>query len=84
MLNTIQSLPVPTRRIYLTEVSMISNITELERMPRDNDGTLEEEFETLEGPYQRIEAQYGSWENESSNNYFSIYCIVIILLNICM
>ena len=61
MLNTIQSLPVPTQRIYLTEVSMISNITEHERMPRDNDGTREEEFETLECPYQRLKAHYGSW-----------------------
>jgi hypothetical protein len=69
---------------YLTEDSFIQNITELERMPRDNDGTLEEEFETLEDPYQRIKAQYGSWENTSSTNYSPIYCIVIILLNICM
>merc|ERR1719234_2282536 len=43
-----------------TNTSIPSNETsnELERRPRDNTGG---EHESLEGPYKRLQAQYGSW-----------------------
>ena len=63
----------------MTEVIIISNNTELDRMPRDNDGQ-----EILEGPYQRLRAQYGNWENSGSKHYFYINFVIITLVNMCL
>merc|ERR1719499_428581 len=66
----------------ITEVIIIGNITELERMPRNN----EEYYEGLEEPYLRLQAQYGGWENAGAGleqcllNFF--VCTVLILLEI--
>lgn len=40
---------------------IFSNYTELERMPRENGDDAS--FESLDGPYQRLQARYGSWKN---------------------
>jgi len=42
-----------------TEVILMGQVTELERMPRDNLDNLE----PLEGAYNRLDAQYGGWKN---------------------
>jgi len=66
-----------TENDEMTEVIIISNFTELERMPRDNDDTSGEVYEGLEGPYQRLQARYGGWEN-TGRQYKS--CVQLILL----
>jgi len=65
----------------LTEVIEVSNITELDRMPRDNDGISEGAYE---GPYQRLKSQYGGWENSATKIRFSNIFIVITVSLICM
>ena len=45
-----------------TEVITIGQVTELERMPRDND-----QFEPLDRAYKRLEAQYGGWDNSGGD-----------------
>ena len=62
-----------------------SNYTELERMPRENGD--DSSFENLDGPYQRLQARYGSWKNGArpvGSKYqemlavFSILCILYL------
>ena len=65
---------------------LCSNYTELERMPRENGD--DSSFENLDGPYQRLQARYGSWKNKahpvgSGINQemlviFSILCILYL------
>ena len=45
-----------------------SNYTELERMPRENGDDDDTSFENLDGPYQRLQARYGSWKNKAPYN----------------
>merc|ERR1712130_776062 len=49
----------------MTEVIIISNYTELERTPRENGDDDDASFENLDGPYQRLQARYGSWKNQA-------------------
>jgi len=60
----------------LTEVINVSNITELDRMPRDNDGISEGAYE---GPYQRLKSQYGGWENSAANLQFCTFFVIITI-----
>ena len=46
-----------------TETILMGEVTELERMPRDNLDNLE----PLEGAYKRLEAQYGGWEESAAS-----------------
>ena len=52
---------------------------ELERRPRDNTGG---EHESLEGPYKRLQAQYGSWQNSAvkCGGTFKVFIVVSFLL----
>ena len=49
----------------MCEHFVCSNYTELERMPRENGDDDDASFENLDGPYQRLQARYGSWKNQS-------------------
>merc|ERR1712083_1101377 len=51
---------------------------ELERRPRDNTG----EHESLEGPYKRLQAQYGSWQNGAGVQFVrtdQIFFVIFLL-----
>lgn len=62
-----------------TEVIMIGQVTELERMPRGND-----EIEPLDDAYKRLEAQYGGWQNnEGSEPGGSGIILVIYVVHVC-
>jgi len=66
----------------MTEVIIISNFTELERIPRDNYDQSGEEFARLDGPYQRLQAQYGGWENSGSKlkTCAEIMMLIVVIL----
>ena len=62
-----------------TEVIMIGQVTELERMPRGND-----EIEPLDDAYKRLEAQYGGWQNNGgSEPGGSGIILVIYVVHVC-
>ena len=82
LLYTLEESEISTEN--MTEVIIISNFTELERMPRDNDGQAGEGFERLEGPYHRLQAQYGGWENSGLKYKISVQVMIFIVVNICL
>merc|ERR1712062_846744 len=49
---------------------------ELERRPRDNTG----EHESLEGPYKRLQAQYGSWQNSAIQSKRTSQVLFVLFL----
>merc|ERR550517_406209 len=66
-----------------TNTSIASNGTsnELERRPRDNTGG---EHESLDGPYKRLQAQYGSWQNSAAvecRRTHPVFIVVFLLLH---
>ena len=66
-----------------TNTSIASNGTsnELERRPRDNTGG---EHESLDGPYKRLQAQYGSWQNSAAvecRRTHPVFVVIFLLLH---
>ena len=82
LLYTLEESEISTEN--MTDVIIISNFTELERMPRDNDGQAGEGFVRLDGPYQRLQAQYGGWENSGSKYKICVHVMILIVVNMCM
>ena len=71
---------VATEKEVATNSSIPGNGTsnELERRPRDNTG----EHESLEGPYKRLQAQYGSWQNGAGVQFVrtdQIFFVIFLL-----
>ena len=71
---------VESEKEVATNRSIPGNKTsnELERRPRDNTG----EHESLEGPYKRLQAQYGSWQNGAGVQFVrtdQIFFVIFLL-----
>ena len=59
-----------------TSVPRNGTSNELERTPRDSAG----EHESLEGPYKRLQAQYGSWQNSAVQSKRTSQVLFVIFL----
>ena len=59
-----------------TSVPRNDTSNELERTPRDSAG----DHESLEGPYKRLQAQYGSWQNSAVQSKRASQVLFVIFL----
>ena len=57
-------------------INISNNGSSLDRMPRENVGAS---YEDLSGPYERLQAQYGSWQSSVARTSTSKTCLMFLM-----
>ena len=57
-------------------INISNNGSSLDRMPRENVGAR---YEDLSGPYQRLQAQYGSWQSSVAQTATTSTCLMFLM-----